>query len=67
MIVDIHRHMWSMDQRFPASYEGVPGWESIAPTDFDWQTTTDSIIAEMSEARVDAPLRVTAAKMKINE
>ena len=60
MIVDIHRHMWSMDQRFPSSYEGVLGWEPVAPTDFDWQTTTDSIIAEMSEARVDVSVLFVA-------
>ena len=60
MIVDILRHMWSMDQRFPSSYEGVADWELIEPADFDWETTTDSIITEMDEAKVDVSVLFVA-------
>ena len=49
-----------MDQRFPSSYEGVADWELIEPADFDWETTTDSIITEMDEAKVDVSVLFVA-------
>lgn len=53
MIIDIHRHMWSMDQRYRAAFAGIPGREPAPITDFDWQQTTDEIVTEMASAGVD--------------
>ena len=37
MIIDVHRHMWSADQRHPMLFAGDPRWEGSEPSDFDWR------------------------------
>ena len=60
MIIDMHRHMWSMDQRFREAFAGVPGQEPAPITHFDWRQTIDEIVAEMAGAGVDRSVSFVA-------
>lgn len=53
MIIDLHRHMWSIQERFPDAYSEVPGHEPPPPASFDWKETASKTIEEMDCAGVD--------------
>jgi len=59
MIIDIHRHLWSLFERFPrvaeiAARAGNPMVKSERlPLVPDWQETGENLIAEMDDAGVD--------------
>lgn len=59
MIVDIHRHLWSLFERYPRAADlarraGNPmGHVEDQPLVPDWKQTGEDLIAEMDEAGVD--------------
>ena len=58
MIVDFHRHLWSLSERYPRSAElvgrsGDPTAAETTPLVPDWQETGEKLIAEMDDAGVD--------------
>ena len=53
MIIDLHRHMWSVQERFPDAYAEVPGYEPPPPVAFDWEETTRRAVEEMDSAGID--------------
>ena len=60
MIIDVHRHMWSADQRHPKLFEGDPRWEGSEPSDFDWRRAAREIVEEMDGASVDMSVIILA-------
>ena len=60
MIVDVHRHMWSADQRHPALFnDTMAGYRSQSVT-FNWEATSQDIVAEMDGAGVDVSVVILA-------
>lgn len=55
MIIDVHRHMWSVLERHHETFSGMelPGRVKPAPPNFDWEQTTHEMVEEMDEAGVD--------------
>ena len=60
MIIDVHRHMWSADQRHPKLFAGDPRWEGSEPSDFDWRRAAREIVEEMDGASVDISVVILA-------
>ncbi len=61
MIIDVHRHMWSARERYrEGEFANVPGRESPLPVSFNWEETTQEIVAEMDEAGVDMTVLLVA-------
>lgn len=53
MIIDIHRHMWGMEERYRAACREIPGWREPPPSDLDPMRTAAGIVQEMDGAGVD--------------
>ena len=49
MIIDVHRHMWSVQERYPSDFADVPEQELLPPPSLDWQRTTREMVDEMDE------------------
>ncbi len=62
MIVDVHRHMWSVLERHYDTFSGmdIPGRVKAERPDFDWEQTTREIVEEMDEAGVDKTVMFVA-------
>ena len=60
MIIDVHRHMWSADQRHPKLFAGDPRWEGSEASDFDWRRAAGEIVSEMDGASVDVSVIIVA-------
>ncbi len=60
MIIDVHRHMWSADQRHPETFAGDPRWAGSEPSDFDWRRAAREIVEEMDGASVDVSVIIVA-------
>jgi len=61
VIIDVHRHMWSARERYrEGEFANVPGRESPLPVRFNWEETTQEIVAEMDEAGVDMTVLLVA-------
>ncbi len=53
MIIDIHRHMWSVGERHRDAFAEMPGRQQPPATSFDWEQTAREIVEEMDGAGVD--------------
>lgn len=55
MIIDVHRHMWSVLERHYDTFSGMelPGRVKPDVPTFDWERTTHEMVEEMDEAGVD--------------
>jgi predicted TIM-barrel fold metal-dependent hydrolase len=60
MIIDMHRHMWSVSERHPAFATLGGGVETELPLVPDIDGTADGIVAEMDESGVDVTVLVLA-------
>ena len=60
MIIDMHRHMWSVGERHWAAFADLPGRDQPAPAGFDWEETTREIVEEMDAAGVDRSVLLVA-------
>ena len=60
MIVDMHRHMWSVEERHRAAFAELPGRDLPPSTNFDWEETTQEIVEEMDGAGVDRSVLLVA-------
>ena len=60
MIIDVHRHMWSADQRHPETFAGDPRWAGSEASDFDWRRAAREIVEEMDGASVDVSVIIVA-------
>ena len=53
MIIDLHRHMWSVGERHRDAFAGMPGRPQLPEPSFDWEQTAREIVEEMDGAGVD--------------
>lgn len=60
MIIDVHRHMWSVQERYPSDFADLPGQELSPPPGLDWRRTTHEMIDEMDGAGVDVAVLIVA-------
>ncbi|MCH8088165.1 MAG: amidohydrolase [Chloroflexi bacterium] len=60
MIIDVHRHMWSVQERYPSDFADLPGQELSATPGLDWRRTTREMIDEMDGAGVDVAVLIVA-------
>ena len=60
MIIDVHRHMWSADERHPETFAGDPRWEGSVASDFAWRRAAREIVEEMDGASVDVSVIIVA-------
>ena len=60
MIIDMHRHMWSVGERHWDAFAELPGRDQPRPAGFDWEETTREIVEEMDAAGVDRSVLLVA-------
>ena len=60
MIIDLHRHMWSVGDRHRVAFSEIPGRSMPPPITFDWEETSREIVSEMDEAGVDKSVLLLA-------